>query len=280
MLVEALSIELKAHGHDLPVYFGNRHWHPFLADTVKTMSDDGVTHAAVFVTSAFGSYSGCRQYREALEEVTLALGPSTPRLDKLRLFYNHPGFLHPLAERIGQCLAERPEARMIFTAHSIPVSMAQGCDYTQQLDEAATILLELAGHTGRPYDLVYQSRSGPPQIPWLEPDINDHLESLAQEGISEVALLPLGFVSDHMEVLFDLDTQAAATASRLGLGFTRLQTVGVAPPFVSMIRELIEERYLPTRPTPVALGSSGPWPDMCPEGHCPAPKRRPARSEP
>lgn len=272
-LVEALRRELAAHGHDLPVYFGNRNWHPFLADTVATMADDGIKHAAVFVTSAFGSYSGCRQYREDLEAARAEVGPSAPRLDKLRLYYNHPGFLRPQAARLAEALNGRPDANVVFTAHSLPVSMAQGCDYQTQLLDAATTVMAEAGAADRPWSMAYQSRSGPPHVPWLEPDINDHLTDLAADGVTDVAVVPIGFVSDHMEVLFDLDTQAAETATKLGIGFTRVPTVGLDPEFVTMVRLLVEERYGQPPATPVALGDNQPWPDQCPVDHCPPPAR-------
>lgn len=270
-LVDALHQELTAHGHHRPVYWGNRNWHPFVADTVATMAADGITDALVFATSAFGSYSGCRQYREDLARAAEAVGPHAPRLDKLRLFYNHPGFIEPVADNLRSTMATVPGGMVVFTAHSLPTSMAAGCDYQRQLTEAATLVLAAAG-IDQPVDLAWQSRSGPPQVPWLEPDINQRLEELAATGTRDVVLVPLGFVSDHMEVVFDLDTEARATAERLGLGFHRSPTVGHHPRFVTMIRQLIEERSWPGA-SPLALGSHGPWPDTCPEGHCPPPRR-------
>ncbi len=274
-LIAALETELAEHDLDLPIYWGNRNWHPMLTDTVQQMTADGVRRALVFVTSAFGSYSGCRQYREDLASAIEGLD-NAPTLEKLRLFYNHPGFLVPAADRVATALAAHPvdtsapddrgKHRLIFTAHSIPNSMAAVCDYESQLREAAGLIVELLPGTAPAWDLVYQSRSGPPQVPWLEPDVGDHLEALSEDGIEQVTVVPLGFVSDHMEVLYDLDTQAAARASELGIGLTRAATVGTDPAFVSMIRELVEER-LHDRPR-LFLGSSGAWPDQCPEGHC------------
>jgi ferrochelatase len=282
-LVGALTAELQRAGLDLPVYWGNRNWHPMLEDTVSTMASDGVTNALVFATSAFSSYSGCRQYREDLERARDAVGANAPRLQKLRLFYNHPGFIEPLAANLRTTLddvggAAEPDAvehRIVFTAHSIPNSMAATSCYQDQLREAAGLVLDAAGlGPEHPHDLVYQSRSGPPQVPWLEPDVNDHLEALCHDGISAVTLVPIGFVSDHMEVLFDLDTQAAETAERLGLRLRRVPTVGNDPRFVTMIRELIDEQ-LAEAPR-LFVGSDGPWPDDCPEGHC-IPSARPGR---
>ncbi|MDH3683108.1 MAG: ferrochelatase, partial [Acidimicrobiia bacterium] len=280
-LVAACKADLAANGIDLEVYWGNRNWHPFVADTVAQMATDGVTHAAVFVTSAFGSYSGCRQYREDLAAAAQAVGVNAPLLTKLRLYYNHPGFIEAMAASLDRSLAGRPSSggtlppttRVVFAAHSIPQSMAQGCDYVAQLHEAAQLVADASTHSIDGYDLAFQSRSGPPAVPWLEPDINDHLEALAQDGIDEVVLVPVGFVSDHMEVLYDLDTQAAATAARLGVTLIRVATVGTDPRFVAMIRELVaEQREGGPR---LYLGQDGPWPDRCPPEHCPPPRRRP-----
>lgn len=276
-LKAAIEAELSGAGIDLPVYWGNRNWHPLLTDTVATMAADGIERALVFATSAFGSYSGCRQYREDLERAREVVGPDAPELVKLRLFYNHPGFIEPmgrnLAEAVGRAAGGRDRAeehRIVFCAHSIPTSMAASCDYPAQLAEAARLVLDEAGLSDRPFDLVYQSRSGPPSIPWLEPDVNDHLEALAAEGIRSVTLVPLGFVSDHMEVLYDLDTQAVGTAEKLGVALNRAGTVGTDPRFVTMIRELIEEQR--SAAPRLAVGTDGPWPDQCPEGHCLAPR--------
>jgi ferrochelatase len=269
-LVAALRDELARHGIELPVYWGNRNWHPLVADVVAGMAADGIARALVFVTSAFGSYPGCRQYREDLAAAAEGAGPGAPALTKLRLFYNHPGFVEPLAENLRLAVAgtgRGRDAKVVFTAHSLPLAMAAGCDYVAQLHDAAGLVMTAAGLGGRPHDLAYQSRSGPPSVPWLEPDVNDHLVALASEGVERVAVVPIGFVSDHFEVIFDLDTQALATARRLGLGFIRVPTVGTHPRFVAMIRELVEERTrgLP----PLHLGRAGPWPDECPVGHCP-----------
>lgn len=273
-LIEALTGELQSAGIDLPIYWGNRNWEPFLDDTVATMASDGVRNAVVFATSAFGSYSGCRQYRQDLERAREAVGPDAPLLQKLRLFYNHPGFVEPLAENLRAATTDvagtaddRRTTRVVFTAHSIPNSMAAACSYEAQLTDAAALTMEAAGLADRPFDLVFQSRSGPPSVPWLEPDINDHLQTLNDEGIKDVTVVPIGFVSDHMEVMFDLDTQAMATAKDLGMHLTRVPTVGIAPRFITMIRELIEER---TADKPkLFVGADGPWPDDCPSSdHC------------
>lgn len=279
-LLAALRVELDAHGIDLPLYWGNRNWDPYLADTVSAMAADGVTDALVLATSAFGTYSGCRQYREDLERAAATVdaddGPAAPRLSKLRLFYNHPGFVEAAADRLVTALgggAPGDGDRLVFTAHSIPRSMAAGCSYVDQLHEAARLVLDAAGWANTPHDVVFQSRSGPPQVPWLEPDVNDHLRVLAADGARRVVLVPLGFLSDHMEVAFDLDTQARATAAELGLELVRVPTVGTHPRFVAGVRELIEERLRPGAAPRLALGADGPWPDECPAGHCPPPSR-------
>ncbi len=281
-LAAALTERLAATRHELPVYFGTRNWHPFVTDTVGRMAAEGVRHAAVFVTSAFGSYSGCRQYREDLARARDEVGAGAPELTKLRLFYNHPGFIDPLVDNLAaglERLSNHRMVRVLFSAHSIPLSMAAGCDYEDQLSVAAELILdrlEAAGGDRPAHDMVYQSRSGPPQVPWLEPDINDHLTALAttDDRPDGVVVVPLGFTSDHMEVLFDLDTQAAHTAAQLGLSFDRVPSVGTDPRYVDMIVALVDE--IAAGATPVAIGSQGPWPFECPEWHC-APPQRPAR---
>ena len=280
-LKEAVEADFAANGLDLPVYWGNRNWHPFLADTVARMTADGVTRAQVFVTSAFGSYSGCRQYRENLAAAADEIGADAPTLDKLRLYFNHPGFIEPMADNVMAALGELRDdsdalPRLVFTAHSIPTVMAGGCDYEAQLRDAAQLVLAATGLDDADtieWDLAFQSRSGPPSVPWLEPDINDHLATLAATGVDRVVLVPIGFVSDHMEVMFDLDTQAAQTADQLGITMARAATVGTDPRLVAMVRALVAERL--DGATPVALGHRGPWPDDCPPDHCPPPPRRP-----
>ena len=263
-LIDALRSEFERCEIDLPIYFGNRNWEPYLSDTISTMAADGVQRALVLATSAFSSYSGCRQYREDLERAAASAGPNVPELHKLRRYYNHPGFIDAVVARVDE--VHRAGARVVFTAHSIPNSMAMWCDYESQLREMAALL---AGRIGAEWDLAYQSRSGPPQVPWLEPDINDHLRSLADQGTSDVTLVPLGFISDHMEVQFDLDHQAAETAAAVGIDMRRAGTVGTHPSFVTGLRQLVEEQIADG---PVLwVGDAGPWPDPCPEGHCLAP---------
>src|SRR5688572_17406898 len=210
-LIEALRGEFAAAGVDLPIYWGNRNWHPLLPDTVGQMRDDGVRRALAFFTSAFSSYSGCRQYRENVTAAREAVGQGAPEIEKLRSFFNHPGFLEPMAEQVGQALGEIPAdrreaAHIVFTAHSIPSTMAAGCRYEAQLHEASRLVAQTCNHPR--FDVVYQSRSGPPTQPWLGPDVGDHLRQLASQGVRDVVVVPIGFISDHMEVLFDLDYEA------------------------------------------------------------------------
>lgn len=277
-LIAALRDELRRHDIPLPIYFGNRNWEPFVTGAIGQMRSDGVRRALVFVTSAFSSYSGCRQYREDVMLAVETLGSPEIAFDKIRVFYNHPGFIETMIELTGETMAPIPAERraataVIFTAHSIPASMAKGCAYEKQLAEASRLVASALGL--RSWRITYQSRSGPPAVPWLEPDILSELDTLAAAGFTDVVIVPIGFISDHMEVLFDLDHEAAERANELGLGFYRVPTAGVQPCFVAMIRELIEERLAadPTRP---ALGNFPPVHDICPLNCCLAGVGRPA----
>ena len=291
-LVAALREDLGSHGLDLPVYWGNRNWDPYLADALAAMKADGITRAACFVTSAYSSYSGCRQYREnlagAVEQV-----PGAPRLDRLRHYFNHPGFVEPMVDNTLAALADLPdtarhEAHLVFVTHSIPTAMNAaagplGSAYVAQhrsvVAEIVDLVRDRTGHR-YPSELVYCSRSGSPSVPWLEPDVNDHLAALHGRGVEAVVVVPIGFVSDHMEVVYDLDTEAAATAKELDLAFERAATCGVDPRFVGMVRELLLERAAAERgedPARPFLGSLGPSWDRCPAGCCANPRgRRPA----
>jgi ferrochelatase len=229
----------------LPIYWGNRNWRPMLTDTVRQMAADGVRRALAIATSAYSSYSGCRQYIENIAAARAAAGPTAPQIDKLPPFWGHPGFAAANAARVSAALAQipqerRPSARLVFTAHSIPLSMAANCRYREQLVATARRVADLVSHDD--WDLVWQSRSGPLTQPWLEPDILDHLRALAGNGVRDVVVSPLGFLSDHMEVMYDLDYEAAALCRRLGLNFVRAQTPGAHPAIVAMLAGLIEER--------------------------------------
>ena len=278
-LIAALRKVLAAEGPDLPVYWGNRNWHPLLVDTLRQMTADGVRRAFAFVTSAYSSYSGCRQYLEDLARAREAVGPGTPEVLKLRVFYNHPGFIEPMAERVRTAFerlpAERREtAALAFTAHSVPVAMAETSRYVEQVEEACRLVADRAGR--RSYRLVYQSRSGAPGQPWLGPDVLEYLRELAGAGSArDLVLAPIGFISDHMEVVYDLDTEARQLCGELGLNMVRAETVGADPRFAAMIRELVLER-LGDAPK-LALGQFGPCHDVCADDCCPAPSmaRRP-----
>jgi protoporphyrin/coproporphyrin ferrochelatase len=270
-LIAALKKELAANGPHLPIYWGNRNWHPLLADTIRQMAADGVGCALAFVTSAYSSYSSCRQYRENIAAAQAEVGVTAPKIDKLRVFFNHAGFIEPMIENVRAALDQIPADRrnragLIFTAHSIPLAMAENCRYEEQLREASRLVAEGLGRNN--WNLVYQSRSGPPQQAWLAPDIRDFIEARHKESpIRDAVIVPIGFISDHMEVIFDLDTEVWQLCEQLGINMVRAATVGTHPRFVRMIRELIEERMTDT-PQRLALGALGPSHDMCPEDCC------------
>lgn len=289
-LIASLRQELQTTGPHLPIYFGNRNWHPMLADTIGRMRDDGVKNALAFVTSAYSSYSSCRQYLEDIERARESVGRDAPRIEKLRAFYNHPGFIEANVANVLAALEQIPEGRradaqLVFTAHSIPETMAQNCDYETQLQEASRLVFEglVVGagpapsgdgdstitrkHKPRSYKLVFQSRSGSNSQPWLGPDVPDYLRQLQSDGVRDAVVSPIGFVSDHMEIVYDLDTEAMELCRELGLNMVRAATAGTHPAFVKMIRELILERLEPTTPRR-SLGSEGPRGDVCRPGCC------------
>ncbi|GAA3382257.1 ferrochelatase [Cryptosporangium minutisporangium] len=283
-LLAALGKEFAAHGIDVPLYWGNRNWHPMLADTLRQMRADGVQRALAFATSAYSSYSSCRQYRDDIVTAREEVGADAPVVEKLRHFYDHPGFVEPHVDAVVAALGTLPAerratTRLVFTAHSVPTSMdaSSGPDgglYSAQLRTVAG-LVSTAAAPDLTWDLVWQSRSGPPRVPWLEPDVNDHLRAIAAEGVTDVVVSPIGFVSDHLEVIWDLDNEAKQTAAELGLGFARAATPGTDPRFVGMVRELVTERlYASSSQRRLApWEASGP---TCLPGCCPAPVRRPA----
>ena len=281
-LIEALKVELDSAGIDLPIYWGNRNWHPLLVDTLHQMQSDGRKRAIAFFTSMFSSYSGCRQYRENVADAQRQLGELAPRVEKVRKGFNHPLFVQAQIEMVTQAInqlrqEQLPESCILFTAHSIPLSMAEHCQYEKQLQECSRLVAEGLRQKGSlppQWEVVYQSRSGPAAQPWLEPDICDRIEELAKAGIRNVVVVPLGFVSDHIEVLFDLDTEAKQLCEQLGVQFLRAPTVGTCPAFVRLLRELIEERVLDKSERPV-IGQLAAVPDLCPEDCClyPRPQR-------
>jgi ferrochelatase len=268
-LKAAIEADFAANGVDLPVYWGNRNWHPFLTDTLRTMKADGVRRAAAFVTSAYSGYSCCRQYLEDIDRARAEV-EDAPEIDKLRIYYNHPGFVEPMIENTRAAYDRLPadlrdEAALVFTAHSVPIAQPGRASYVAELNDVAGVVAE-----GRPWSLVYQSRSGPPTVPWLEPDVLDHLEKLRAEGASAAVIVPIGFVSDHMEVKYDLDVEAAELAGRIGLRIERAATAGTHPRFVAMVRELLRERERGDAVRP-ALGTRGPRPDVCSATCCRGP---------
>jgi ferrochelatase len=220
----------------VPVYWGNRNWHPMIEDTVRQMRDDGVKRAIAFATSAFGSYSGCRQYQEDIARARAAVGTGAPEIWKIRPFSAHPLFLEAMTARVHAALAVVPGARIFFTAHSIPLSMSQASPYVSELERASAAVAAAVGVTD--WKLVYQSRSGPPTQPWLEPDIADELRQLAPG--SRIVIAPIGFLSDHMEVIYDLDVEARALCDERGIIMSRASTVETHPSMIRMIVELAE----------------------------------------
>jgi ferrochelatase len=289
-LIAALRVELAAHDIDLPIYWGNRNWKPYVADAVRQMRDDGIRRALVFATSATASYSSCRQYREDMAQARAVSGEGAPELVKLRHFFDHPGFIAANVAGVRAALESLPAdardgARLVFTAHSIPAAMNElsgpgaivghpghGGLYEAQQRETARLVAMVVRGTAADFDLVWQSRSGPPSVPWLEPDIKDHLRALAERGTTAVVVCPTGFVADHLEVLWDLDYEAKATATELGLHFARAATAGTHPGFVAAVRELVEEQVADA--VPKALGDLGLCGIDCPAACCPAPRRR------
>lgn len=268
-LIAALKKELANHGPNLPIYWGNRNWRPLLPDTLRQMAADGIQHALAFVTSAYSSYSSCRQYRENIANAQAEVGPKAPRVDKLRAFYNHPVFIEANVDHIRDAWSRlgedaRSQAQLVFTAHSIPESMAANCEYAAQLQEAGKLIAK-ALEIDR-WQVVYQSRSGSPSQPWLGPDICDYLRDSQSEGVTDVVVGPIGFVSDHMEIVYDLDYEAQNVARELGMKMVRAATAGTHPAFVRMIRELIREQLYgePAR----FMGSRGASHAVCPPDCC------------
>lgn len=283
----ALEAELASRGIDLPVLWGNRNWQPYLSDAVQEAADRGYTRVLGLVTSAYSSYSSCRQYREdfalALEQTGVG---DTLHIDKVRQFFDHPGFVEPFVDGLRGAVAtfvergiDRGAIRILFSTHSIPsddaersgpreLSFGEGGAYAAQHRAVAGVVVREAG-TDIPWQLVYQSRSGAPSQPWLEPDINDVIADLANEGVEAVVIVPLGFVSDHMEVLWDLDTEATETAEKFGIAALRTPTPGTHPAYVRGLVDLVLERLnqTPAADRP-ALSDLGPWYDVCRPGCC------------
>jgi protoporphyrin/coproporphyrin ferrochelatase len=274
-LVAALALELKTRRIELPVFWGNRNWHPMLAETVGKMAEEGVQRALAVVLSAYSSYSSCRQYLDDIARARSAVGAGAPQIDKVRAFYNHPEFIAVNAQRVRELIQPFSPSRLgaievVFTAHSIPEAMARNCDYERQLQEASRLVAEQLGIDPGRWTLAYQSRSGRPEDPWLGPDILDKLEELKRRGVEEVVIHPIGFLSDHVEVLYDLDVEARRRCEELGLSMLRSRTTGTHPGFVGLLGELIAER-IETAPAGArrAVGRFGLSPDQCALGCCP-----------
>jgi ferrochelatase len=288
-LLAAIRADFAANDVPLPVYWGNRNWHPMLTDTLRQMAADGIKRALVFVTAAYASYPGCRQYRENMADARLSVGHSAPELARLRHYFNHPGFIEPFVDATVTALAGVPDgARLVFTTHSIPQAWEAssgpvgGAYLAQHQEAAALVVAGVAEKTGtdHDWDLVFQSRSGSPAQRWLEPDVVDHLRRVSKAGTPGAVLVPIGFVSDHLEVLYDLDVEAREAADELGLPVARAATPGTDPRFVALVRDLVMERL---RDAPAsrrqALGGLGPGHDLCPAECCPNPRGpRPAVS--
>ncbi|MFK8112358.1 MAG: ferrochelatase [Rubripirellula sp.] len=276
-LLAAIETEFKSHGVDLPLYWGNRNWDPMLPDTLRQIRDDGHKRTLAFFTSMFSCYSGCRQYRENIIAAQEEVGEGAPIVEKVRMGFNHPGFIGAMSDSVRlsiESLGEpASETQVLFTAHSIPMSMADNCDYVKQLNESSRLVAENCGV--EKWKLVFQSRSGPPQQPWLEPDVCDAIGEMDDAAkLKSLVVVPIGFVSDHMEVLFDLDEEAAELCQERGIKMARATTAGTDKSFVGMIRELVQERISGTGDR-AAVGDLGAWHDVCPADCCTYTPRRP-----
>jgi ferrochelatase len=287
-LIAAVEADFADNRLQLPVYWGNRNWDPYLADTLAQLADDGARRVLALLTSAYSSYSGCRQYRENLAAAVAPLGDRAPHIDRVRHYFNHPDFIETMVATTLEAYARVPEgSHLLFVTHSIPEVMNDGSGptgaaYVAQHRDVARLVAAGVGaviDSDPEFDLVFCSRSGSAHQPWLEPDVNDHLEVLSAMRVPGVVLVPIGFVSDHMEVKYDLDVEALQSAQRLGLPCARAATVGTHPRFVSAIRELVLERAALVRGESTvrrSLGQMGPSHDICPVGCCPN-LRDPAR---
>lgn len=282
-LLTAIKQDLEAHDINLPIYWGNRNWDPLLPDTLRQMKADGIKKALAFFTSIYSCYSGCRQYRENIIDARAEVGEGAPEVHKLRMPFNHPLYIEASVSRVQSAFdqieaSRRSDTRFVFTAHSIPMSMADGSNYAIQLEETCRLIMESIGDN--PWRLVYQSRSGPPHQPWLEPDVCDYLQELKTEtDVKDIVLMPVGFVSDHMEVLYDLDHEAKDLCDEIGINMIRAASVGTHPHFVAMVRELILERTSGTEKR--AIGNMPANWDVCPQNCCTYnPQRPPASARP
>ena len=273
-LIDEIQRQLIVQDRSLHIYWGNRNWHPFLHDTIEQMTADGIGHAAAFVTSAYSSNSGCRQYLDDISRACATVGEQAPQITKLRQYFDHPGFVKPMIDRVQATLdmaatAHDGDIHIVFTAHSLPLTMAASCDYESQLRATSGLIMDGVDQSRRVTGTshAWQSRSGSPAQPWLEPDISDHLLELAKSGASSVVVVPLGFVSDHMEVIHDLDVVARTTAERHGITMYRVPTVGADPRFAELVLELMDEHE--SGAPALAMSSLGVRPSPCEHGCCP-----------
>lgn len=269
-LIEALQKEFAAHNLNLPIYWGNRNWAPYLSDALEEMKKDGKKRALAFFTSMFSCYSGCRQYRENIQHAQEEVGDGAPIIEKLRMGFNHPLFISAVTAQVQEALDllrpdQQERAHLIFTAHSIPLGMSKNCAYERQLNESSKLVAQALHRED--FTLCYQSRSGSPSQPWLEPDIIDVLNDVAAQGKDVVIIVPIGFVSDHMEVMQDLDVECTEEAEELGIKLLRANTVSTHPDFAKMVRELVVERISGSEERP-SLGTLGPSHNVCPADCC------------
>ncbi len=271
-LIAAMQDRLRLRSWSLPIYWGNRNWHPFLEDTVRQMAEDGVARAVAVITSAYSSYSSCRQYLENIATARNLVGPRAPQIDRIRPYFNHPAFIDAWTDRLSEARRALPDHHacrpyLVFTAHSIPLAMARNCDYQIQLNDVATTLASRIGMTN--WSLVYQSRSGPPDQAWLEPDVCDFVRTqLAEQEVTHLIAAPIGFLSDHIEVLYDLDVELKTLCDQIGITLIRAQTIGAHPRFVEGLLDLVEERLGLRADRPV-IGTLPPRPLDCPTDCCP-----------
>lgn len=269
-IIARLEVALDNAAIRLPIIWGNRNWKPYLVDAFREMQQRGLKCALPIFTNMFSSYSGCRQYRENIAAALQQLGASAPTTaPRLRFGFNHPRFIKAQTELIRQAFQDVPrdqvqQSRLLFTAHSIPYAMSDNCSYVAQLNETAQLVAHRLGNPT--WELVYQSRSGPPQQPWLEPDIGDRIQQLASSGIKAVVVAPVGFISDHIEVLFDLDTEAQSICQQSGISYVRANAAGTHPEFIAMLVDLIQERL--SNAPPSAVGNLPPVNDVCAENCC------------
>ena len=277
-LMSALREELDRHHISLPLLWGCRNWHPFLSETMQEATSQGMKRLLAIIPAAYSSYSSCRQYRENIQSAQQSAGDSAPEVDRIRFYFNHPDFIAANVNRIQESLTEfdfreQQDCHLLFTAHSLPLAMANTCDYVSQLSETCRLVCEELHWPRDRWELVYQSRSGRPSDPWLEPDILDSIKTLHQKHIRHLIISPIGFLSDHIEVLFDLDEEALLLCQELNMNMVRAKTVGTHPLYVRMLRELIQER-LESRSKLRACGTFAPHHFDCPEDCCPAPVYR------